>query len=137
MKTTILLTTLLSFTLLYASSDTKQSESVVDTKNRLEWQDSQQIESYEDKWGIANGHCEGLNLGDHKDWRLPTNKELIALAKNAKEKKQFSYLSQQVFWTSQEDPENEINAFTVYIGNGHLSSNDECDANHIICVRDQ
>ena len=135
MKRLTFFITLLCSSLLLADHWNTKKESVIDTKNKLEWQDTKQIDTFDDKWEISQHHCSGLRLGGHTDWRLPNNKELIALAKNEKEKKHFKHLDKQVFWTSQTDPDNEVNAFAIYIGNGHLSSNDVCDTSRVICVR--
>ncbi len=109
--------------------------SVIDTKNHLQWQDTPSLEEYEEKWHMSQQHCDGLHLESLSDWRLPTQKELISLAKMRDTKKSFSYLEEQIFWSNDEDAENPLNAYTIYIGNGHKSSNDKCETNNVICVR--
>ncbi len=50
---------------------------VTDTSTGLMWQ--QQACSSTQTWEQALAYCEGLNLGGHTDWRLPTIKELRSL----------------------------------------------------------
>jgi hypothetical protein len=50
---------------------------VTDTSTGLMWQ--QAVSSNSMTWEQALTHCEGLNLGGHTDWRLPTIKELRSL----------------------------------------------------------
>jgi hypothetical protein len=50
---------------------------VTDTSTVLMWQ--QQASSSTQTWEQALAYCEGLNLGGHTDWRLPTIKELRSL----------------------------------------------------------
>lgn len=124
-----------STTMLTAGEWVKSKESVIDTKHALQWQDNVTLEDYEEKWEMSSKHCSALMLDGHHDWRLPTKQELTWLAKSDAGKKRFSHLQKQVFWTSQEDLDDDINAFAVYIGNAHLSSNDKCEINKAICVR--
>lgn len=49
---------------------------VTDTRTGLMWQ---QGEAGQMTWGNAILHCEGLSLGGHADWRLPSVKELDSL----------------------------------------------------------
>jgi Protein of unknown function (DUF1566)/Putative binding domain, N-terminal/Viral BACON domain len=50
---------------------------VTDTSTGLMWQ--QQAGSSTQTWEQALAYCEGLNLGGHTDWRLPSVKELQSL----------------------------------------------------------
>ena len=120
---------------LHASDWIKTQDSVIDTKNHLEWQDTAMLDEYEEKWAMSKQHCESLKLSNNNDWRLPSKEELIILAKDKVGQKKFSHLSDKVFWTSQEDKDNFINALCIYSGNGHLSSNDKCEVNSVMCVR--
>ena len=52
---------------------------VTDTSTGLMWQ-QQAGSSSNQTWEQALAYCEGLNLGGHTDWRLPTTKELRSLA---------------------------------------------------------
>jgi hypothetical protein len=50
---------------------------VTDTSTGMTWQ---KASSSGKTWEQALAYCEGLNLGGHTDWRLPTIKELRSLA---------------------------------------------------------
>ena len=121
--------------LLLGADFVKMPDSVVDKKHHLQWQDTTKLEMYEEKWDMSREHCKGLNLDSFSDWRLPTQKELISLAQNKAIKASFVYLKKQVFWSANEDKNNPLNAYTIYIGNGHKSSNDKCETNNVVCVR--
>ena len=109
--------------------------SIIDTKQHLQWQDNTAIEEYEEKWNMSKQHCNGLYLDSFHDWRLPTQKELILLSHNKTVKANFSHITKQIFWSSDEDKNNPLNAYAIYIGNAHQSSNDKCEKNSVICVR--
>jgi hypothetical protein len=51
---------------------------VTDTSTGLTWQQATPDNSM--TWGEAMSYCTTLNLGNYKDWRLPTIKELRSLA---------------------------------------------------------
>lgn len=123
------------FSYLQAGDVIQKKSSVLDTRHHLEWQDTEEIQEYEAKWAMSKKHCASLGIGDNHDWRLPTNDELTTLAKDPKTKAVFRNLDGQIFWTSQEDEKDDLNAYEVFIGNGHLSTEDKCESNVAICVR--
>jgi hypothetical protein len=51
---------------------------VTDTSTNLVWQQTGPANTM--TWQQALAYCEGLNLGNHTDWRPPTTKELRSLA---------------------------------------------------------
>jgi hypothetical protein len=122
--------------LLLASNWLELPNSVVDTKHKLQWQDTKALQEYEEKWKMAKAHCQGLTLEGFHDWRIPTQNELITLSQSKEGKRVFRYIDSQIFWAKEEDADDPVNAFTIYIGNGHSSSNDKCETNNIMCVRD-
>ena len=128
MVKSILLVSLLVF------SSYAQERIVKDTKHHLQWQDNSEAE--ENIWKMAIGYCKQLDINTHNDWRLPTQIELVRLAKSESLKKQFQYLESYVYWSSDLDKNEELNAVTVFSDNGFVSSSDKCDKNFIICVRD-
>jgi hypothetical protein len=103
---------------------------VVDTQTNLAWYDSE--DPYIVNWRHADSYCSELEVEGYADWRLPSEEELVALAKDEALKKRFMNLWEQVFWTN----DNGIfNATTVYSGNGFVSSTDNCEKFATICVR--
>ena len=114
-----------------------QSGSFIDTKHNLEWQDTAHVEE-EEKWAMSQSYCRSLNLLGHKDWRLPTIEELktiIEIVRDPKEGRRFDYGTTQAYWTSQEDEEDDVNAWAIYMKTAHLFSNDKCDTANMRCVR--
>ncbi len=107
----------------------------IDQTAHIEWQDTSVIESTDLKWELAKKYCEGLHIGEKDDWRLPRKKELLGLAHDMQGQKKFQHLQHRVFWAIEEDSEDPVNSWAVYSANGHLSSNDKCDENAVICVR--
>lgn len=103
---------------------------VVDTKTNLAWYDSE--DPYIVNWSHADSYCSELDVEGHTDWRLPSEEELVALAKDQALKERFVNLWEQVFWT---DDNGIFNATTVYSGNGFVSSTDNCEKFATICVR--
>jgi len=134
MKKSILVVLLFCSTIFAKEFEVLQN-SVIDYKNRLQWQDSIEISEFYDIWRKASAGCKGLVLDGKSDWRLPSVKELKSLA-NSKIKSKFRYLNMQVFWSSEDDKDDEFNAYTVFIGNGFLNVDDKCNDNYRICVRD-
>jgi len=124
---------LMLFVLLSMSLFAKE-KSVVDTKHNLEWQDSE--EHTELKWKLAKGYCAQMRLNSFEDWRLPTKEELLLFSKEKSYRENFQYMSDDVYWSSDDDPKDDLNAVTVYSGNGFISTTDKCEKFATICVRD-
>jgi len=59
----------------------------------------------------------------------------LELAKDIQGKNKFKHLQKRVFWALEEDSEDSVNSWAVYSANAHLSSNDKCEENAVICVR--
>ena len=110
-----------------------EAADLVKDKN-LEWQDNR--EAKEEIWKMARSYCSQLRVDGKSDWRLPTPKELQELGKSHDLKKQFVYLEEGVYWSSQIDKDDEFSAITVYSGNGFISSSDKCEKYFVLCVRD-
>jgi len=114
-------------------ADVKETKgSVIDTKNHLEWMDSTKIEEKEEIWKMANSYCHNLRYLQHSDWHTPSLDEFKKLLEV---KKYFRHLDDSVFWTSQEDSDDDLNAVEFYIGNGHVSTEDKCEKESVMCVR--
>jgi len=108
-------------------------KSVVDAHNNLEWQDNE--EHIELKWKLAMGYCSQKRLSGFQDWRLPTKEELLLLSKEKGYKKNFQYMSDDVYWSSDDAPKDDLNAVTAYSGNGFVSTTDKCEKYAVICVK--
>ena len=134
MRNLLLLSCLCVFTL---SADVwkKDQASEIDKSKSIEWQDTSAVETTDMKWEMAAKYCNSVHIVGHDDWRLPKKSELLGLAKDIQGKKEFHHLQNRVFWALEEDSKDDVNAWAVYSGNGHLSSNDKCEDNAVICVR--
>ncbi|MBU0631694.1 DUF1566 domain-containing protein [bacterium] len=128
---------LLTTTFLFGNDWVKVSNSVIDTKHHLRWQDTPDIQENENIWKMQKTHCKGLHLSGFNDWRLPTKDELLILANSSEAKKLFSHLNSALFWSINGDPKDDMNAFTIYMPNGHISTSDKCEKNSSLCVRSE
>lgn len=61
----------------------RTTQVVTDISAKLQWEDNTQ-NPLVTAWPTANEHCNNLDFADHKDWRLATMEELVALAKATK-----------------------------------------------------
>ena len=113
----------------------QETNSVIDVKHKLQWQDTKAIQGLNEIYKMSRGYCESLKLDGYDDWRLPTVKELLVLANSKELQQSFIYLEKKVFWSVEDDKDDDVNSICVYSGNGHISSNDKCDSNYAICVR--
>lgn len=133
---TILILFLLMVSASFAEDWVTKEHSVLDIKHHLQWEDGEAMQDFDDIWRLAKVRCDGLSVDGHRDWRLPTKKELETLTKSKKGKSRFTFLKNELFWTSEEDKNDDINVVTVFSGNGFVSSSDKCDSAYAICVRD-
>ncbi|WP_345980292.1 DUF1566 domain-containing protein [Sulfurimonas sp. HSL3-2] len=114
-----------------------QSESYIDAKHHLEWQDTAAVEN-ELKWAMSGAYCRSLKLLGQNDWRLPTREELktiIKMVQTPQEGRRFHYGTTEGYWTSEEDTQDDVNAWAIYMKTGHLFSSDKCDTANMRCVR--
>lgn len=109
---------------------------VRDKSAHLEWQDSPEVSEKINIWKMAKAHCESMYYKGFNDWRLPSKSELLRLAKSKSLKKGFSYLGDYLYWSKDEEKEDELNAYVVYLPNGFVSLSDKCEKNYALCVRD-
>jgi len=111
-----------------------QSNSVIDTTTRLEWQDTAENAQRERKWRDSEVYCKTLDVDKHYDWRLPTVKELQSIVSEPQEKNLFRFIVKDSYWSRDEDG-SIIDAYQVYFGNGHVSTWNKCETLHYRCVR--
>lgn len=83
----------------------RATQVVTDISAKLQWEDNTK-DPLVTAWSTANEHCNNLDFADHKDWRLATLEELVALAKATKVKspekpilKNISFFDDE-FWTA-------------------------------------
>lgn len=131
----IIYTFLFLANILYADFITEEN-SVIDRENHLQWLMKSDISEDQRVWKSANSFCKSTTSLGYSDWRLPSVKELQTLVKIYQKSMQLKKLDASVYWSKEEDHEEyDVNAFEVYIANGHASSADKCDVERFICVR--
>jgi len=133
MKTIIFL--LLLSTLSFAETY-KMKQSVVDTKNHLQWQDMSINEEADKKWKLASSYCSSLKLFAENDWRLPSVDELKTMVAIQNSTKLFKFVGTDSYWSAEEDKNDSLNAMEAYSTNAYISSQDKCETSHFRCVRD-
>ncbi|UCN00938.1 DUF1566 domain-containing protein [Sulfurimonas sp. SWIR-19] len=117
-------------------SSTEAQEIVTDTEQKLQWLDTKDMQEFNGIWKLANSYCEALHVEQKDDWRLPTKKELQHLGESKKLKTKFRHLDTALYWSKDIDKSSDgFNAYTVYTGNGFVSSTDKCHTNKLVCVR--
>lgn len=127
---------LLSISVLAFAGAYKHKQSVIDTKNHLQWQDMPDNQDLDRKYREANSYCKSLDLLSYNDWRLPTVKELQSMVAISKDKKLFKFVAVDGYWSSEEDKKDEVNVMEAFSTNGHVFAADRCDTSHFRCVRD-
>ncbi|MBI3793367.1 MAG: DUF1566 domain-containing protein [Nitrospinae bacterium] len=118
---------------------------VTDGKNRLTWQ--KEDDGTERDWKEAGEYCKGLDLGGHKDWRLPEKKEMVTLWWGAGSKediraKFFPEMKKAYYWTATtftytnnvygKDP---VRAFSLNFTEGRSVTDSRDAVNIVRCVR--
>ena len=125
------------FILLFVFFSCAQAQNTVkDTKQQIEWLDTDNMQKFNGIWKLANSSCEALHVNQQDDWRLPTKDELQQLGRSRKLKTKFKHLETALYWSKDIDQSSDgFSAYTVYTGNGFISSTDKCKKNKMICVR--
>ena len=113
-------------------------EIVLDTKTGLTWQ--QPFDGTSRDWAAAVMYCEGLELDEHDDWRLPSMKELQTIVDETRynpavDPNAFLNMPTDVFWTSSIWATNPSNAWVVYFSYGYSSIRDTTYSGRVRCVR--
>lgn len=60
----------------------KSKEVFVGTNNKLLWQDNIEAKKVKRNFSDAKNYCQGLTFAGKKDWRLPTEEELLSILSN-------------------------------------------------------
>ena len=109
---------------------------VRDSKESLVWEDTVEISEKINIWKMAKAHCKSLSYAGYSDWRLPSKSELQSLAQSNGLKKEFIHLGNYIYWSGDDDVEDDLNAYVVYVPNAFTSISDKCEKNYAICVHD-
>ena len=125
-KLSLLLT--LTFPLLFAL----QSETFIDSKTGLQWQDDKSTQEVKKRWNEALLYCGNLEYLNHKDWRLPSQDELVDLY--TKERSLVNLASSR-YWSSTEYVEETSRAAYVGFYDGHVGHSGKSSRIYIRCVR--
>jgi Protein of unknown function (DUF1566)/Viral BACON domain len=95
---------------------------VTDTSTGVMWQKTASSNGM--TWELSLAYCEGLNLGGHTDWRLPTIKELRSLVDYSRcdpaiNTTYFPNTVSSVYWSSTTYADFTSNAWGVYFFYGY------------------
>ncbi len=111
---------------------------VTDLRSGLMWQKSEGAAAA--TWEEALQYAAGLELGGHKDWRVPGIKELFSLNDPAATRpsidgKYFPETPAALYWSATTQFNRPANAWTVSFGFGIASYNPKTQALHVRAVR--
>jgi hypothetical protein len=81
----------------------KDGATVLDTKTGLMWAQNANIVGRKMKWTEALAWAKGLDIGGHKNWRVPSQDELEQFKKLAGNEKPFEYFTNMGFKNVQAD----------------------------------
>ncbi len=115
------------------------NDTVTDNVTGLIWQ---QGEPGSMTWANALSYCEGLNLGEHSDWRLPNIKELESITDDTQyspaiDTTYFPNTNEDYYWSSTTYAKVTRNAWYVYFTSGDVTyiGSDKSYSFYVRCVR--
>jgi hypothetical protein len=133
------LSSLLCSTLSAAYIRESANDIVLDTTNKMVWQDDSAVTSTTYTWSDALTHCDTLSLGSFSDWRLPNKNELSLLADRSKISPAlddvFVNTNSSYCWSSTTYVGGTTNAWGVYFGNGSDGIHNKANSGYVRCVR--
>ena len=100
--------------------------------NGLMWSE---VAEDEMTWDEAMDYVKKLKEGGYKDWRLPTNKELVNIFNYQKGRPEIDFRYTSNFWSSTEYSSDATNAWYVYLNRGHTGNSTKTNTNAVRCVR--
>lgn len=116
------------------------AQTYTDKKLKLMWQDDIAAQNVKGYWEDALEYCENLRLGNYKDWRLPSVRELYSLIDlNADDPAAIEQLDHVVsgdYWSSSVCVSDVSDAWLVYFEDGVVNHYSKTRKRHIRCVRD-
>lgn len=112
---------------------------VNDPSTNLMWEDTKHVKngvSYPE----ATSYCETLSLGEHKDWRLPTLRELLTIVDYTKYEpailKEFTQVEEdRLYWSSTPYAEEPREFWGVVFEDGDIDNASAIYDRRVRCVR--
>jgi len=113
---------------------------IKDTKSGLLWEDTPHVRETKITQPRAKAYCSELTLGGHRDWRLPTIRELLTIIDYTRVSpailKAFSYVEDESFyWTSTHVADEDDAFWGVNFKRGASSKASEYYDRYVRCVR--
>ncbi len=104
---------------------------VVDSINRVSWQDNADASSATMSWSKARDYCLDLYFADYLDWRLPTIDELSLISSV----KDFKNISSGKYWSNTPSSENRDLAWAIDLSTEERVEVEKSEANYVRCIR--
>lgn len=114
---------------------------VKDDKHKLLWEDTLHVEDIKITHINARSYCANLELGEYKNWRLPTLAELLTIVDYKRYKpallKEFNYVDKDtLYWTSTPYARSSDEYWGVNFKDGATSNATETYDRYVRCVQD-
>jgi hypothetical protein len=118
------------------------SAAVLDRETGLVWEKSPSTSTF--TWLNAQIHCNVLNVGNRKGWRLPTIQELASLVDGDPANTSsprlppghpFTNVQSSFYWSATTSAPNTSNAWAVFFVNGNVLNVDKDNNTFFWCVR--
>lgn len=126
--------------LMIVTASLLMANTYVDEKNALMWQDNVAAENVRGYWDDAVEYCDDLRLLKHKDWRLPTVRELYTLIDlNAYDPaviEKIKHVDSADYWSGSVCVSDISDAWLVYFEDGVVNHYSKTRKRNIRCVRD-
>lgn len=126
----------------YRSADVMRNDSkevVVDTKAKLMWQDSLDVQRVSQHWQGAKEYCENLIFAGYSDWRLPIMDDLFSIRdekrKDVAITATFKNVTPHPYWSSSNVYDSGY-AWSMNFENGDDSVQTKSSNFYVRCVRD-
>ncbi len=115
------------------------SDTFVDAKTGLMWQDDRAAKNTRRNWTEAQSYCSHLSLAGHSDWKLPSIQELQSIVDISRYdpaiKSGFKNVNPSDFyWSSSVYASNE-RAWVVHFKVGYTSYGNKSNEYYVRCVR--
>jgi len=113
---------------------------VKDTKTHLMWQDNKDAKTVKRDWQGAINYCRNLKLGGYRDWRLPSEGELLTIVDYREYKPTISPVFKNVaskpYWSSTSYAGNPSCYWIVSFYNGIVIWDGIEMNDYVRCIRD-